>query len=196
VHAIVPPLWIYEVGNTVARRFPAHAQTWLAALLRFGLEEMPVSQSLLDKSLELTSRHEVSFYDAAYHALALLHKGLFVTADAKYANRASGSGSVITLAEWKPPDPRERIVWAKKATPPSRRYRLAARTSLLASRARTHRTRTARVAGTGQERRSIWVQRVTSPRRLTLPLCREQRRFAIASRYQRLVMRLSHWKVL
>lgn len=22
VHAIMPPLWIYEVGNTVARRFP------------------------------------------------------------------------------------------------------------------------------------------------------------------------------
>jgi predicted nucleic acid-binding protein len=107
VHAIVPPLWIYEVGNTVARRFPAHAQTWLSALLRFGLEEMPASQAWLGKSLELTSRHEVSFYDAAYHALALLHKGLFVTADAKYANRASGSGSVITLAEWKPPDPRE-----------------------------------------------------------------------------------------
>ena len=37
VHAIVPPLWIYEVGNTVARRFPVHAQTWLSALLRFGL---------------------------------------------------------------------------------------------------------------------------------------------------------------
>lgn len=107
VHAIVPPLWIYEVGNTVTRRFPAHAQTWLSALLRFGLEEMPVSQSWLGKSLDLTSRHEVSFYDAAYHALALLHKGLFVTADAKYANRASESGSVITLAEWKPPDPRE-----------------------------------------------------------------------------------------
>ena len=47
VHVIVPPLWIYEVGNTVARRFPAHAQTWLSALLRFGLEEMPASQSCL-----------------------------------------------------------------------------------------------------------------------------------------------------
>jgi predicted nucleic acid-binding protein len=68
VHVIVPPLWVYEVGNTVARRFPAHAQTWLSALLRFGLEEMPASQSWLARSLELTSRHEVSFYDAAYHA--------------------------------------------------------------------------------------------------------------------------------
>ena len=106
VHAILPPLWIYEVGNTVARRFPAHAQAWLSALLRFGIEEMPPSQAWLAKSLELTSRHEVSFYDAAYHALALLHKGVFVTADAKYIIRAAESGSIVTLSEWerlKPP---------------------------------------------------------------------------------------------
>ncbi len=25
VRAVVPSLWLYEVGNTVARRFPAHA---------------------------------------------------------------------------------------------------------------------------------------------------------------------------
>ena len=105
VHAILPPLWIYEVGNTVARRFPAHAQAWLSALLRFGIEEMPPSQAWLAKSLELTSRHEVSFYDAAYHALALLHKGVFVTADAKYVIRAAESGSIVTLSEWKPPEP-------------------------------------------------------------------------------------------
>lgn len=107
VHVILPPLWIYEVGNTVARRFPTHAPAWLSALLRFGLEEMPASQAWLAKALELTSRHEVSFYDAAYHALALLHKGLFVTADAKYVNRAAESGSIVTLSEWEPPAPPE-----------------------------------------------------------------------------------------
>lgn len=103
VHVILPPLWIYEVGNTVARRFPTHAPAWLSALLRFGMEEMPASQAWLTKALELTSRHQVSFYDAAYHALALLHKGLFVTADAKYVIRAAESGSVVTLSEWEPP---------------------------------------------------------------------------------------------
>ena len=102
---ILPPLWIYEVGNTVARRFPAQAEAWLSALLKFGLEEMPASKAWLTKALELTSRHEVSFYDAAYHALALVHKGLFVTADAKYANRAAESGSVIALSEWETPYP-------------------------------------------------------------------------------------------
>ncbi len=103
VHALVPALWLYEVGNTVARRFPTHAEAWLSALMKFGVEEAPPSPAWLAKTLELTSRHEVSFYDAAYHALALIHKGLFVTADAKYVGRAAKSGSVIALREWQPP---------------------------------------------------------------------------------------------
>jgi predicted nucleic acid-binding protein len=110
VHALVPALWLYEVGNTVARRFPAHASSWLSALMKFGLEEAPSSQPWLAKVLELTSRYEVSFYDAAYHAIALVHKGLFVTADTRYVNRVTEAGSVVTLSEWRPPE-----------TPPSRK---------------------------------------------------------------------------
>jgi len=57
----------------------------------------------LAKTLELTSRYEVPFYDAAYHAVALIHNGLFVTADTRYVNRVTKSGSVIALSDWKPP---------------------------------------------------------------------------------------------
>jgi predicted nucleic acid-binding protein len=110
VHALVPALWLYEVGNTVARRFPAHASGWLSALMKFDLEEARPSPPWLAKTLELTSRYGVSFYDAAYHALALMHNGLFVTADTRYVNRATEFGSVMALSEWQPPE-----------KPPSRR---------------------------------------------------------------------------
>jgi predicted nucleic acid-binding protein len=103
VRALLPALWLYEVGNTIARRFPTHASGWLSALMKFGLEEAPPSQPWLAKTLELTSRYEVSFYDAAYHALALIHNGLFVTADTRYVNRVRETGSVIALSEWQPP---------------------------------------------------------------------------------------------
>jgi predicted nucleic acid-binding protein len=103
VHALLPALWLYEVGNTIARRFPTHASGWLSALMKFGLEEALPSEPWLTKILELTRRYEVSFYDAAYHALALIHKGLFVTADSRYVNRVRASGSVIALSEWEPP---------------------------------------------------------------------------------------------
>jgi predicted nucleic acid-binding protein len=71
--------------------------------MKFGLEEASPSEPWLAKILELTRRYEVSFYDAAYQALALIHKGLFVTADSRYVNRVKESGSVIALSEWEPP---------------------------------------------------------------------------------------------
>jgi len=67
VDALLPALWLYEVGNTIARRFPVHAPSWLSALMKFGLEEASPSQPWIAKSLELTQHYEVSFYDAAYH---------------------------------------------------------------------------------------------------------------------------------
>ena len=102
VRALVPGLWFYEVGNTVARRFPIHASAWLSALMKFGLKEAPGSHRWLAKALELTRHYDVSFYDAAYHALALIHDGLFITADTRYVARVTGSGNVVALSEWQP----------------------------------------------------------------------------------------------
>jgi predicted nucleic acid-binding protein len=103
VRALLPALWLYEVGNTVARRFPVQASSWLSALMKFGLEEAPPSNPWLTKALELASRHDVTFYDAAYHSLALVHGGLLVTADTRYVSRVAESGSVVALGEWEPP---------------------------------------------------------------------------------------------
>lgn len=101
--AIVPGLWLYEVGNTIVRRFPKDAATWLTALVKFGLEEAPISQRWLTQILELTDCYPVSFYDAAYHATALVHGGVFVTADVRYAGHARPHGGVVTLDDWTPP---------------------------------------------------------------------------------------------
>ena len=65
VQAILPALWLYEVGNTVARRFPEHASSCLSALMKFAIEEVPPSKPWLAKTLELANRHDVTFYDAA-----------------------------------------------------------------------------------------------------------------------------------
>jgi len=100
---LLPSLWLYEVGNTIARRFPAQAAPWLTALVKFGLEEAPASVPWLLKTLELTRGYEVSFYDASYHALALIHGGTFVTADTRYVERVKVLGAVAALSEWLPP---------------------------------------------------------------------------------------------
>lgn len=96
----VPSLWLYEVGNTLARRFADRSQDLLDALMAFGLDESGMHGEWLDQIIVLTRRYNVTFYDAAYHALALVEKGVFVTADAKYVRKAGKAGAVVVLKEW------------------------------------------------------------------------------------------------
>lgn len=100
VRALLPSLWLYEVGNTIARRFPAHAVAWMSALMKFELKEAPPTPVWLTTTLELTNKFEVTFYDAAYHALALVHKGTFVTADTRYVKKVAADGNVVALSDW------------------------------------------------------------------------------------------------
>ena len=72
----------------------------LRLLIAFGLEESIPDDRWLAQAIELTQRYGVTFYDAAYHALALVEKGVFVTADQKYVRRAGKAGRVVTLKEW------------------------------------------------------------------------------------------------
>ena len=102
VRALLPSLWFFEVGNTIARRFPAQANAWLAALQKLDIDEAPRTTRWLAVALELTERHGVTFYDAAYHATALVHGGVFVTADRRYIERVGEAGGVVALREWAP----------------------------------------------------------------------------------------------
>lgn len=96
----VPALWLYEVGNTLARHFPDQAYDLIDAFLSFDLEEGEPSDAWLRQTLVLTREYGVTFYDAAYHALAIIQKGIFVTADQKYIGKAKAAGSIVALRDW------------------------------------------------------------------------------------------------
>ena len=98
---VVPQLWIYEVGNTLARRFPEQADDLLANLVDFRLAEARLDARWRRQAVSLASAYGVTFYDAAYHALALVHRGVFVTADERYVRRAADAGSLALLRNWK-----------------------------------------------------------------------------------------------
>lgn len=100
---VVPQLWIYEVGNTLARRFPDDADELLASLADFGLTEAKLDARWRARAVSLSVRYGVAFYDAAYHAVALGLQGVFVTADERYVRRAAGAGSVSSLRLWRTP---------------------------------------------------------------------------------------------
>ncbi|MBN1240422.1 MAG: type II toxin-antitoxin system VapC family toxin [Gammaproteobacteria bacterium] len=103
VQALLPGLWLYEVGNTLARRFPEHAEASLRALVKFQIEEAQPTARWLETVLALTRDYGVTFYDASYHAVAIVHGGVFITADRRYVGHVGGEGSINLLEEWSPP---------------------------------------------------------------------------------------------
>ncbi len=103
VDLVVPQLWIYEVGNTLARRFPEDADELLMSLADFGLAEAKLDARWRARAVSLSVRYGVAFCDAAYHAVALGLRGVFVTADERYVRRASGAGGISSLRLWRRP---------------------------------------------------------------------------------------------
>lgn len=100
----LPTLWRYEVGNVLGLKKPAMAGELMSALLAYDFEEVPLGT---DYSLAVLDHMEkvkgVTFYDSAYHVLALRTNALYVTADMVYVKRAKRKGHVALLAQWTAP---------------------------------------------------------------------------------------------
>ena len=100
----LPTLWRYEVGNVLGLKKPAVATELMSALLAYEFEEVPLRTEYGLAVIE--HMHEVknvTFYDSAYHVLALRTKGLYLTADTAYVKRAKRKGHVALLSEGEGP---------------------------------------------------------------------------------------------
>ena len=101
---VVPSLWVFEVGNVLGLKHPTTAASLLQAMLDLGIrEEAPHGYAAAIVSL--MREHRVTFYDAAYHALAVRHRGTMITADRAYVKKAARAGHVTLLNDWRPPTP-------------------------------------------------------------------------------------------
>jgi predicted nucleic acid-binding protein len=96
---VVPSLWLFEVGNIVGTKQPDLASELMKILIDYRFEEEAPSDFCL-KALELMRRFNVTFYDASYHAVALIRGGVFVTADTNYCRKTSAAGHSMRLADW------------------------------------------------------------------------------------------------
>jgi predicted nucleic acid-binding protein len=105
VELVVPTLWVFEVGNVLGLKQPASAGTLLQAAVDLALaEESPASYAA--GIVDLMRQRTVTFYDAAYHALAIAREGTMLTADRRYVTRARQAGHVQLISEWVPPSAR------------------------------------------------------------------------------------------
>ena len=99
---IVPSLWIHEVGNILGLKRPGSATALLRAMVDMELEERN-PEAYLEVIYRLMKKYKVTFYDAAYHGLAIHSGGTFLTADIAYVRKTSRAGHVESLENWRVP---------------------------------------------------------------------------------------------
>lgn len=104
----LPALWRYEVGNVLGLKQPALAMELMNALLAYDFEEVLLETAYALAVLDhIREMKEVTFYDSAYHVLAMRTKGLYLTADAAYVKRAKRKGFIALLSAWDGPPSRK-----------------------------------------------------------------------------------------
>jgi predicted nucleic acid-binding protein len=101
VEIVVPTLWVFEVGNVLALKQAPLANMLLETLLDLELPEEP-PRSYVARILALMRARSVTFYDAAYHALAIARGGTMVTADVRYVKKCRTAGHIATIGDWRP----------------------------------------------------------------------------------------------
>ncbi len=97
VDLLVPSLWVFEVGNIIPRKNPAMAEEIMQILLEYQLPEQRMTSAICRIALDLMKKHDVTFYDAAYHAVAIRNLGVLVTADAAYLKAVGDQKHAIAL---------------------------------------------------------------------------------------------------
>lgn len=96
---VLPSLWLFEVGNILGMKQANLAAPLMRILVAYRFEEES-PETFYEKTLELMKRFKVTFYDAAYHAVAIGRSGTMITADESYYHKVSRSGHVRVLGHW------------------------------------------------------------------------------------------------
>lgn len=87
IEFLVPSLWFYEVANILSIKYPVFAVKQLNYLRQLQIPESSSHDHWVALAVQLVKENTISFYDAAYHAIAITRKGIMVTADKKYISK-------------------------------------------------------------------------------------------------------------
>ncbi len=101
INLIVPTLWCFEVGNILGLKSVKLASETMALLLEYHFEEQAMSVEICSLIFSIMNNCKVTFYDAAYHAVALIRCATLLTADEAYVRKTNQLGQVMLLKDWK-----------------------------------------------------------------------------------------------
>ena len=100
VDIVLPKLWSFEVGNVLMMKKPDTAPEIMEIFIGYDFVESDMSIELCKETFKLMQKYHVTFYDAAYHALAVLSKGILLTADEDYCKKVRDAKHVVRLKDW------------------------------------------------------------------------------------------------
>jgi len=108
IQVLVPSLFLYEVLS-IAAESPFSIKQAHALISQYqlaNLEIIELDQQTILKAIEICEQgHKKSgfpsFYDASYHALAIINQCLFITADKRHVVKAESFGYVALLSDWR-----------------------------------------------------------------------------------------------
>lgn len=102
IEIVVPTLWVFEVGNILGLKQAAKAEALLRGLVDLLMPESPPVE-YASAIFRLMRRYDATFYDAAYHALAIVRSGTMLTADQRYVRKSGAAGHVALIGTWNVP---------------------------------------------------------------------------------------------
>ena len=82
-----PILWQYEVGNFLGREVPEEAEAKMSLLLNLKVRDIELTGNIYQLCFNWMKKYKVSFYDAAYLAVAYNLQATLVTADEKFVKK-------------------------------------------------------------------------------------------------------------
>lgn len=100
VKIVLPKLWSFEVGNVLMIKTPELAYEIMEIFLGYDFTESDMSPELCNETFKLMQQFNVTFYDAVYHAVAILQKGKLLTADESYYKKVRDVKHIMRLTDW------------------------------------------------------------------------------------------------
>ncbi|RJX26853.1 MAG: PIN domain-containing protein [Dethiobacter sp.] len=99
VEIVLPGLWCYEVGNVLMLKSPELAPDLMEVFLSYDFQVQEMTLELCRVAFSIMRKSRVTFYDAVYHAVAILHEGTLLTADEAYARKVAEVDHVTVLKD-------------------------------------------------------------------------------------------------
>lgn len=97
IEIVAPSLWQYEVGNFLGRELPQEAAKAMRFINDLGFASIDLNDKMQGLCFKWMAEAGVTFYDAAYLAVAVETGGIMVTADEKFARKLKDDKHICLL---------------------------------------------------------------------------------------------------